>query len=109
MFRPIEELLDRPEVLSKMPALYANERQDVENHLLIMRFYHPLSRSNWFAMEYDPEERVFFGWTDGDFQEWGYFSLLEMAFVNVQGVPIMWDVDFKATRFGELKAKEAEN
>ena len=109
MFRPIEELLDKPEVLTKLPALYTTERQDVENHLFLMRFYHPLSRSSWFAIEYDPEERLFFGWTDGDFQEWGYFSLLEMAFVNVQGVPIMWDVDFKATRFGELKPKEVEN
>ena len=89
MFRPIEELLDKPEVLSKIPALFATERQDEENHLFLMRFYHPLSKDQWFVVEYDPEERVFFGWTDGDFQEWGYFSLLEMAFVNVRGVPIM--------------------
>lgn len=108
MFRPIEELLDRPEVLSIMPALYATQRQDVENHLFLMRFYHPLSRSSWFAVEYDPQERIFFGWTDGDFQEWGYFSLLEMAFVEVRGVPIMWDTDYKPTCFGDWKASEME-
>ncbi len=88
MFKPIEELLDRPEVLSNMPPLYATEKQDVENQVLLMRFYHPLSRSNWYAVEYDSKERIFFGWTDGEFQEWSYFSLLEMAFVEVRGVPI---------------------
>jgi len=108
MFKPIEELLDRPEALSTMPALYATERENEENHVFRMRFYHPLAQWSWYAVEYDPEDRVFFGWLDGDFQEWGYFSLLEMAFLEVRGVRIMWDVDFKAIGFEELKASLKE-
>lgn len=106
MFRPIEELLDRPEALAWMPALYSTEKVDLADHLFLMRFYHPLSRSSWYAVEYDPTERIFFGWTDGQFQEWGYFSLLEMAFTEFKGVPVMWDVDYNPTRFGDWKARE---
>ena len=108
MFTPVEELLDRPEALAHMPALYSTEKQELEDHLFLMRFYHPLSRTNWYATEYDPREKIFFGWTNGDFQEWDYFSLLEMAFVEVQGVPVMWDLDFKPVRFGDLKARVRE-
>ena len=104
MFKPIEELLDKPEALADMPALYATEGQELDDHRLLLRFYHPLCQWSWYAVEYNSEERVFFGWTDGQFQEWGYFSLLEMAFVEVKGVPVFWDVDFKPVRFGDLKA-----
>ncbi len=109
MFKPIEELLDRPEALAHMPALYDTEKVDLENHFFLMRFYHPLSRQSWYAVEYDPTERIFFGWTDGEFQEWSYFSLLEMAFTEVMGVPVMWDVDFKPIRFGDSKAQEVRD
>ena len=108
MFRPIEELLDKPEALAHMPALYATEKDEIEDSVFLMRFYHPLCRWSWFAVEYDPTEKVFFGLTDAEFQEWGYFSLLEMAFAETQGVPVMWDVDFKPIRFGDWKAREAE-
>lgn len=109
MFKPIEELLDNPEVLQGMPALYSNEKEDEENHVFRMRFYHPLAQWSWYAVEYDAEDKVFFGWMDGDFREWGYFSLLEMAFLEVRGVRIMWDVDFKPVRYGELKAAPRED
>lgn len=106
MFRPMEELLDQPEALARMPALYATEKAGVENHLLLMRFYHPLCRWNWYAVEYDPAEKVFFGWVDAEFREWGYFSLLEMAFAEDRSVPVLWDVDFKPVRFMDLKTTE---
>ena len=108
MFKPIEELLDKPEALKEMPALYATEKKDEEKHLFRMRFYHPLAKWSWYAVEYDPEDRVFFGWMDGDTQEWGYFSLLEMAFLEVRGVRIMWDVDFIPVRYGELRDRVRE-
>lgn len=95
--------MDQPEALEKMPSLYSTEKQEVEEHLLLLRFYHPLSKWSWYAVEYDPKERLFFGLTDGFEREWGYFSLTEMAFTEVSGVPVMWDVDFKPVKFGELK------
>ncbi len=104
MFKPIEELLDTSEVLSRLPGLYSTDGQELDDHVLVFRFYHPLCRWSWYAVEYDPKERIFFGWTDGEFQEWGNFSLLEMAFVEDREVFIFWDVDFKPIRFGDLKA-----
>jgi hypothetical protein len=109
MFKPMEDLLDHPEALSTMPVLYATEREGMEDWVVRMRFYHPVAQYSWYAVEYDPEDRVFFGWADCEFQEWGYFSLLEMAFLEVSGVRIMWDVDFEPVRFGELKAKLRED
>src|SRR5258708_24153866 len=104
MFKPIGELLDMPEALSRLPGLYSTDGQELDDQVLVFRFYHPLCRWSWYAVEYDPAEKVFFGWTDGEFQEWGNFSLLEMAFVEDREVPIFWDVDFKPIRFGDLKA-----
>jgi len=106
MFKPCEYLLDHPAVLASLPSLYATEKEDAADHLLAVRFYHPLSRSAWYGTEYDPIEKLFFGWVDGLDPEWGYFSLLEMAFVEVQGVPVMWDEDFKPVRFKDLPRGE---
>ena len=100
---------DHPEALAHMPALYATEKGETEDSVFLMRFYHPLSRQSWLAVEYDPAEKAFFGLADTEFQEWGYFSLLEMAFIEVQGVPLMWDVDFKPIRFGDWKAQEVKD
>jgi len=54
----------------------------------------------------DPSEKIFFGWVDGDFPEWVYFSLLEMAFAEVRSVQVMWDEDFKPVRFADLPREE---
>lgn len=102
MLRPCEELLDHPEALAKMPALYGTEKDVFKDKMLLVRFYHPLSRWSWYGIEYDPQKRIFFGWVDGTYPEWGYFSLNEMAFAQVKGVPIFWDMNFKPIRFGDL-------
>lgn len=108
MFKPMEELLDHPEILAGMPPLYSTEKREEAEHLLRMRFYHPLCRWGWYAVEYDPEEKLFFGWCEGDCPEWSYFSLLEMAFTKVREVPVLWDVDFKPIRFGDWKVREKD-
>ncbi len=104
MFKPCETLLDHPEALADMPPLYSTEKKGLNEKILRMRFYHPLSRHAWYAVEYDLENRLFFGWVEGPsaYPEWGYFSLNEMAFVEVNGVPVMLDLDFKPMAFIEL-------
>jgi len=54
----------------------------------------------------DPYEKIFFGWVDGSFPEWCYFSLLEMAFIEVKSVPVMWDEDFKPVCFLDLPRED---
>jgi Protein of unknown function (DUF2958) len=100
MFKPCETLLDHPEVLADLPPLYSTVGKG--KPILRIRFYHPLSRWNWYGVEYDPQERIFFGWVEGFEPEWGYFSLNEMAFMELKGVPIMWDTDFKPIHLKDM-------
>ena len=63
-------------ILAKLPALYANE--EIEDPKVIVKFFTPDSNWTWFATEYSPEQRLFFGLVDGLEREWGYFSLDEL-------------------------------
>jgi hypothetical protein len=53
-----------------------------------VKFFSPWSGWTWYATEYDPSERRFFGYVKGDFPEYGYFSLDELSDVEMMpGVP----------------------
>ena len=79
------------EIERKLPALYANE--DVEDPIAILKLFTPDSSWTWYATEYDPEERMFFGLVDGLERELGYFSLDELESVRGPlGLPIERDM-----------------
>jgi hypothetical protein len=63
--------------------------------LVIARFFHPLSSWIWYATEYDPETRCFFGYVCGFDDEWGDFSLDEMESVKLHGLGIERDIHFE--------------
>jgi hypothetical protein len=49
--------------------------------LIIAKFFNPTGSGTWYATEYDPDRRVFFGYVSifGDWNdEWGSFSLDEL-------------------------------
>ena len=49
--------------------------------LIIAKFFNPTGAGTWYATEYDPQTRTFFGFVSifGDHSdEWGYFSLDEL-------------------------------
>lgn len=49
--------------------------------VILARFFNPTGAGTWFATEYDPNNRTFFGFVSifGDLNdEWGYFSLNEL-------------------------------
>lgn len=62
-------------------------QEDVENPVVVAKYFNPYGRSTWFATEYDEETRCFFGYCVGemgpDCDEWGYFSLDEIEAVMV--------------------------
>lgn len=75
-------------------------RQEGKNNpLVIARFYNLLGRGNWWATEYYPEDRTFFGYASifGDHIDgWGYFSLDELEEVSIDGnIGIVRDITFK--------------
>lgn len=57
-------------------------QEDVKDPVVIAKFFNPCGAGTWYATEYDPERRVFFGYASifGDHNdEWGTFSLEELT------------------------------
>ena len=67
------------------------------------KFFTPDGSWTWYATEYDPETRMFFGLVDGFDKELGYFSLDELESVRgALGLPIERDMYFKPTKLSEV-------
>ncbi len=64
----------------------------VKDPIIVAAFFHPYGAGTWYAIEYDPKERMFFGYVSifGDENdEWGYFSLDELeSYRNPLGLGI---------------------
>ena len=46
---------------------------------IIVKFFHPFSNWTWYATEYNPENKTFFGYVSGFENEIGYFSIKEFT------------------------------
>ena len=56
-------------------------QDDVDDPIIVAKFYSPLSSVIWYATEYDPVAEMFYGFVsrfDGKFQDWEHFSLEEL-------------------------------
>ncbi len=85
------------ELTNQFPRLYETDGRPKDQVRIIAKFFHPLSAATWYATEYDPEERIFFGFVNlGDpyCAELGYFSLDELESVKVMGLGIERDLHF---------------
>ncbi len=80
-------------------------QENEEDPIIVAKFFNPAGAGTWYATEYDPERRVFFGYVSlfGDYcDEWGSFSLDELESVRGPlGVGIERDL-----YFGEKRASE---
>ena len=98
------------EILDKIPPLYSQEK--VADPIVWAKFFFPIGRMTWFATEYSPEDRQFFGWVKGnhpDDDELGYFSLDEMEEVRVHGLGIERDMYFDPKPLSWVKSgRESE-
>jgi hypothetical protein len=78
----------------------------VANPLVIAKFFNPCGVGTWYATEYDPERRVFFGYVSifGDHNdEWGSFSLEELeAYRGPLGIGIERDLYFEEKPASEV-------
>ncbi len=66
------ELLDR---FAKVGS-----QADVRDPIIIAHYFNPVGSGDWYASEFDPEDKIFYGYTSifGDWNdEWGSFSLEE--------------------------------
>lgn len=80
-------------------------QDEVADPLIVAKFFNPGGAGTWYATEYDPMTRLFFGYVSifGDHNdEWGSFSLDELeAFRGPLGIGIERD-----RYFGEKRASE---
>lgn len=68
----------------KLEARFAQVGSQSENPdpIVVAKYFDPCSFARWFATEYNPEDKMLFGYVSlyGDHNdEWGYFSLRELA------------------------------
>ena len=90
------------ELEAKLPPLYSQDGKGDEA-LALVKFFTPDSSWTWYATEYDPVERMFFGLVDGLEKELGYFSLDELESIKGPlGLSIERDIYFEPTRIKEL-------
>ena len=77
---------------NKIPALY--ETEEAETHRVYAKFFHPFSNWTWYAVEYDPTQKLFFGLIDGHDKELGYFTLAELESIKIGGLGIERDMQW---------------
>lgn len=84
-------------------------QEHVEDPLIIAKFFNPAGAGTWFATEYDPSARIFFGYVSiyGDWNdEWGDFSLDELvSYRGPFGLGIERDLFFGERRASEVLKK----
>jgi hypothetical protein len=92
-----KELLNRFEKVGR--------QEDVSDPIVIAKFFNPAGAGTWYATEYDPESKEFFGYVSifGDWNdEWGSFALSELeSYRGKFGLGIERD-----RYFGEKKISE---
>lgn len=70
-------------------------QEENKDPIVIAKFFNPIGAGNWYATEYLPDEKNFFGYVSifgDDCDEWGYFSLAELQEYNKAGVGIERDL-----------------
>ncbi|PRM99509.1 DUF2958 domain-containing protein [Aliarcobacter cryaerophilus] len=92
------------EQAEKLPPLYATENIATKDKIVKIKFFTPDSNWTWYAVEYDKNEKIFFGFVNGHYPEWGYFSLEELEQIKGPlGLHIERDIHFKEQPFGQIK------
>ena len=78
----------------------------IDDPIVIAKFFNPQGAGTWYATEYLPDEKIFFGYvsTFGDHcDEWGNFSLVELEdFKGRLGLGIERDLYFKEQPISKL-------
>jgi hypothetical protein len=80
--------------------------KDPKDIKILAKFFNPMGRQKWYATEYDPESRIFFGFVSlfGDYNdELGTFSLDELEAVELPlGLKLERDLHFGEHTLAEV-------
>lgn len=87
---------------AKVPPLYS---QDGAGDAAVVRvkLFSPYSNYTWYILEFYGEDQCF-GWVEGPYPEYGYFSLTELANARRGSVPLVErDRYFVPTTIGAIR------
>ena len=88
--------------LKALPAQGSTNGQG-EDAIAQVKFFCPWSNWTWYAVEYNPEGKLFYGLVDGFEKEVGYWGLEELeGIVGPMGLKIERDMYFDPTPIREL-------
>ena len=91
--------------LEQLPNLYDAEDVEAMDKIIFMHLF--IGGCDWYIAEYDPNERLFFGFAilNGglDNAEWGYISLDELRQIKIGWLEIDRDLHWKPRRAEEVK------
>ena len=81
-------------------------QENEKDPVIIAKFFNPTGTGTWYATEYDPKDKIFFGyvsifsdWND----EWGPFSLEELeSYKGSFGTGIERDLNWTEKRINEI-------
>ena len=97
----MKQMLLTKEIAKRLPPLRSTEGTDP---MVLVHFFHPLSDWDWYAIEYDPETRLFYGLVNGFDIELGYFSLDEISSISVKGLKMERDLYLQPLRLSVLQS-----
>jgi hypothetical protein len=87
--------------LNRLPSLYSQE--SVKDPIVYLKLFHPIGSWTLYITEFDPKEKIFFGWNPID-GELGYSSLAEIEAIKVRGLGVERDVHFSPKPLSYIKA-----
>lgn len=91
------------EIARKLPALYSQDGKG-EEAIAQVKFFDPCGSWTWYATEFDPKSRIFFGIVSGFEREFGNFSLDELESLRrPNGLGIERDLHWTPRPLSECK------
>ena len=107
-----QELLPQ-ELLEQIPAVYSGAGTPLNDKIIKVKYF--LANFTWLVTECEVHECgdvEFFGFVindaDPDLSEWGYFTLNQLAEIDVLG-GVERDLHFKECTFGEYMERRRTN
>ena len=95
------------ELQQSFPAIGQTDGTDAT---VIAKYFTPDGNWTWYATEYDPMTRQFFGLVDGLETELGYFSLDELEHATgLLGLPIERALHYNPVPLSEVKSRIAKH
>ena len=88
--------------IAKYP-LYSQDGKGKDAEV-IAKFFFPVGNWTWYVLEGEKvgeSDYEFFGYVEGDFPEFGYFTLSELESINMGGLKVERDLYFKPCKLSE--------